>query len=81
MKNNAAYSYEDITGLYIDRWIIETFYNNLKHIVKVEKFHSKSEAGALQEIYAAMILTVILRKFMRQAAKKYDVVFEDINFK
>ena len=67
LTNVQKYSYKEICKLYCDRWIIENYYRDLKHILKVEKFHSKYVDGIYQEIYAAMILTIILQKHIIKA--------------
>ncbi len=75
------YTYKDISKLYGDRWIVENYYRDLKHILKVGKFHSQYEDGIYQEMYAAMILTIILQKYILKAAKTYNIQMEDISFK
>lgn len=79
--DNKKYSYTDICKLYCDRWIIENFYRDLKHILKIEKFHSKYIDGIYQEIYASMILTIILQKYISTASKLHGIPYEEISFK
>jgi len=74
------YGYKDIAKLYCDRWIIEGYYKNLKHILLVEKFHAEFVDGVYQEIYAALILTVILYHYILKASNDYNIPFLDISF-
>lgn len=75
------YSYNEISKLYCDRWIIENYYRDLKHIFKIEKFHACYVDGIYQEIYASMILTILLQRYINNAADKFNVPFEEISFK
>jgi hypothetical protein len=81
LLDHEIYSYDEICKLYCDRWIIENYYRDLKHVLKVTKFHSKHVDGIHQEIYASMILTVILQKHMLNASIKYKIVYSEISFK
>lgn len=81
LMDNSIYSYQDICELYCDRWIIENYYRDLKHILKIDKFHAKYEDGVFQEIYAAMILTIILQQYIVKAHVRFNVAYEDISFK
>lgn len=74
------YSYKDIAKLYCDRWIIESYYKDLKHILLVDKFHAEFVDGVYQEIYAALILTVILYHYIIKASNDYNIPFLDISF-
>ena len=64
LTDNNNYTYNDIAKLYCDRWIIEVYYRELKHILKVENFHSEYVDGVYQEIFASKILTIILQKYI-----------------
>ena len=75
------YHYSDIADLYCKRWRIETYFKYLKHIFKIEQFHAKYLDGVYQEIYTALIVSVIIRFFMAQASDKYCVNYDELNFK
>ncbi len=81
LMDNSIYSYQDICKLYCDRWIIENYYRDLKHILKIDKFHAKYEDGIYQEIYAAMILTIILQQYIVKAHVRFNIAYEEISFK
>ncbi len=62
------YSAKDITTLYFKRWEVETYYGDEKKHLEMEKFHSKTVNGVLQEIYAVAIMAVISRLLMAQSS-------------
>ena len=47
--------------LYHERWAVEEHYKIKKSIMNIEKFHSKTENGVCQEIYASMLLINLTR--------------------
>lgn len=49
--------------LYHERWSIEELYKISKRIVAIEEFHSKTERGIKQEIYAHLLLINLSRFF------------------
>lgn len=49
--------------LYHERWSIEELYKITKEIVNIEEFHSKTERGVKQEIYAHLLLVNLSRFF------------------
>ena len=50
-------------SLYHERWNIEELYKISKKIVDIEEFHSKTERGVKQEIYAHLLLINLSRFF------------------
>jgi len=81
LLDTQEYTYTEISELYCDRWICENYYRDLKHILKIENFHAEYVDGIYQEIYAAMILTIVLQKYIIKAAIKYKISCEEISFK
>ena len=67
--NKKKYSRDEIINLYFRRWEVETYYRDEKVTMEIEKFHSKTENGILQELYAAMIMSVISRTLMMLCAQ------------
>lgn len=49
--------------LYHERWNVEELYKISKKIVDIEEFHSKTERGVKQEIYAHLLLVNLSRFF------------------
>ncbi|SLM31257.1 conserved hypothetical protein [Desulfamplus magnetovallimortis] len=58
------YTAIEITDLYFKRWRVEEYYRDEKVVFEIEKFHSTSVNGVLQELYSAMIVSVISRCMM-----------------
>jgi hypothetical protein len=54
----------EITQLYFRRWEVESYYRDEKVVLEIEKFHGKSYNSVLQELFAAMIMSVITRTLM-----------------
>lgn len=46
---------EQVVSLYAERWGIETLFRELKTVINLERFHSRSPDRICQEIYAALI--------------------------
>jgi hypothetical protein len=61
---------EDVVEAYSRRWPIETFYGELKNALGIEHWHSRTLRGILQELHSAMILWVIVRSLMAEAAER-----------
>lgn len=62
--DNKEFSRESIVKLYFKRWAVEDHYRNEKIYLEVEKFHSRNCNGIRQELFAAMIMSVISRIIM-----------------
>ena len=52
-----------LSELYHERWSVEELYKISKKIVDIEEFHSKTERGVKQEIYAHLLLINLSRFF------------------
>ena len=50
------YSRNDILSLYQKRWSVETLYGRVKNLLSLEKFHSRSYNGVMQEIFANLLI-------------------------
>jgi hypothetical protein len=55
---------QEIMYLYFRRWEIETYYRDEKIVLEIEEFHGKTCNSVRQELFAAMIMTVIARTLM-----------------
>ncbi|MBF0607362.1 MAG: transposase [Magnetococcales bacterium] len=64
LSDQTVYTREDIIDLYFRRWAIEGGYRDEKVSMEIEKFHSKTVNGVMQELYAVMIMSVIARVLM-----------------
>jgi hypothetical protein len=54
----------ELTSLYFRRWEVESYYRDEKIVLEIEKFHGESCNSIRQELYAAMIMSVIARTLM-----------------
>lgn len=55
---------QELTSLYFRRWEVEGYYRDEKIVLEVEEFHGKSSNSIRQELFAAMIMSVIARTLM-----------------
>jgi len=53
-----------IIALYFRRWAVETHYRDEKTSLDIETFHSQTENGIRQELFAILIMAVIARILM-----------------
>ena len=58
------FSQKEITDLYYRRWEIESYYRDEKIFLDIDTFHSKTSNGIRQELFAALIMSVIARILM-----------------
>jgi len=71
LLNRTLYSRQDIVDLYFRRWAVENYYKDEKVTLQIETFHSQTPNGIRQELFAAMIMTVIARTLMIIAQQTY----------
>jgi hypothetical protein len=64
LYDKTKFSKESIIDLYFRRWAVEEYYRDEKVYLEVEKFHSKNCNGIRQELFAAVIMSVIARILM-----------------
>jgi len=70
-----------IYELYSKRWTIEIFFNDIKHVLKLEHIFSKTKNAIMVEIYSALIFYLLARIVIVIAAKKSDKEINDFSFK
>jgi len=58
------FSAEAIIALYFRRWAVETQYRDEKTSLDIETFHSHTENGVRQELFAILLVAVIARMLM-----------------
>jgi len=71
----------DITQLYFKRWRIEEYYRDEKVTMAIEKFHSRSINGIMQELYSAMIMSIISRCLMLISSELFLSENQEAQFK
>ena len=60
---------EYFSEIYQGRWGIEELYKISKRFIEVEDFHSKTERGIRQELYAHILLINLSKLFEYEAQK------------
>ncbi|MCK5805933.1 MAG: IS4 family transposase [Lentisphaeria bacterium] len=61
------YSLQEFMDVYHSRWGVEELYKTSKQIIEIEDFHSKTERGVKQEIFAQFVLITMNRLFTNRA--------------
>ncbi len=61
LQDSEKYSVEDFKMIYNERWKIEELYKISKVFLEAESFHSKTERGVKQEVYANILMINIAR--------------------
>jgi len=64
---DSKYTFDEFSRVYHGRWGIEELYKISKEFINVEDFHSKTERGVKQELYAHALLINISRIFEIEA--------------
>lgn len=75
------YPAKQIIDLYFRRWQIESYYRDEKLAFELERFHSKTVNGILQEIYAAAVMSVICRTLMALSSQCFYSGKKQLQFK
>jgi hypothetical protein len=65
-----AFPAAEIAAVYHQRWHIETFYRELKHVLRVERWHARTLHSFYVELLFMMILATVTRMAMAEAAGK-----------
>jgi len=77
----AEWPRDTVMEAYSHRWPIETFYDELKNALGIEHWHSRTLRGITQELYSAMMLWVIVRSLMAEAAGRAGLHPTRLSFK
>jgi hypothetical protein len=64
LQDSTRFPASAIIALYFRRWAVETHYRDEKTSLDIETFHSQTENGIRQELFAILILAVIARILM-----------------
>lgn len=76
-----SFTAEMIALLYVRRWQIETFFRDLKHVLKLHRVLSQTAGGIRCEIYAALCAYVLVKYLRAEAAEQLDAQADDLSFK
>ena len=72
---------EEIITLYFKRWEVESYYRDEKVVLEIEEFHGKTSNSIRQELFAAMIMSVISRTLMALSSQMNDEEPREPQFK
>jgi IS4 transposase len=72
LLNTDRYPMGTFSTLYHSRWDIEELFKVSKRVVEIEDFHSKSERGVKQELFAHFLFLTLSRIFSNQANKSIN---------
>ena len=72
---------EEIIDLYFRRWGVESYYRDEKIVLEIERFHGKTPNSIRQELFAAMIMTVVSRTLMVLSSQMFDKQSTEPQFK
>ena len=72
LYDNKKYTISELSDLYHSRWGIEELYKISKQLIEVEDFHSQTERGVKQELYAHFVLITLNRIFSNKVENLFD---------
>lgn len=72
LMDKKKFSSQEIIDLYFRRWEVESYYRDEKTFLEVDTFHSRTSNGIRQELFAALIMSVIARTLMVVALQPQD---------
>ncbi len=81
LLNTVSFPREEIIALYFRRWEVEGYYRDEKVTLEIEQFHTRTPNGIRQELFAAMVMTVISRTLMVLAAEQFLTAEQECQFK
>ena len=76
----SAFTPQVIFDLYRQRWSIEIFFNDIKHLLHLEHLISRNKNGIMIEIYSALILHLLTQIAICLAAHKSGKPIESFSF-
>ena len=70
-----------IYQLYAMRWTVEIFFNEIKHVLRLEHIISKSKNGIMVEIYSALIFYLLTRVVIALSSQQTGFPLTSYSFK
>ncbi len=70
-----------IYQLYAKRWTVEIFFNEIKHVLRLEHIISKNKNGIMVEIYSALIFYLLTRVVIALSSQKTGFPITSYSFK
>jgi hypothetical protein len=81
LVGDPQFSREALIALYFRRWEVEIQYRDEKTSLEIETFHSHTENGVRQELFAIVIMSVIARVLMRLTTDPHHPSHAEPQFK
>ncbi|MCP3926596.1 MAG: IS4 family transposase [Desulfobacterales bacterium] len=72
LEDNKKFPKTEIEALYFKRWEVESYYRDEKVYLELERFHSRTSNGIRQELFAAIIMSVVTRVFMAVSMQEME---------
>ena len=70
-----------IYQLYVKRWTVEIFFNEIKHVLRLEHIISKNKNGIMVEIYSALIFYLLTRVVIALSSQQTGSPLTSYSFK
>lgn len=70
-----------IYQLYVKRWTVEIFFNEIKHVLRLEHIISKNKNGIMVEIYSALIFYLLTRIVIALSSQQTGFPLTSYSFK
>jgi hypothetical protein len=70
-----------IYQLYTKRWVVEIFFNEIKHVLRLEHIISKNKNGIMVEIYSALIFYLLTRIVIALSSQQTGLSLTSYSFK
>jgi IS4 transposase len=70
-----------IYQLYARRWVVEIFFNEIKHVLRLEHIISKNKNGIMVEIYSALIFYLLTRIVIALSSQQTGSSLTSYSFK
>jgi len=70
-----------IYQLYAKRWTVEIFFNEIKHVLRLEHIISKNKNGIMVEIYSALIFYLLTRVVIALSSRQTGFPLTSYSFK
>ena len=81
LYNKKLFAADHLIDLYFRRWEVESYYRDEKTVLAIESFHSRTCNGIYQELFAAVIMSVISRTLMQLSSQHFLDTFRECQFK
>ena len=73
LTNNFICAAEEIAALYKDRWYIETFFRDIKQLLKVKSFVGTSPNAVLIQVWTAMCAILLIKYLKAKSRYKWHL--------